>query len=118
MVEAGLAGHQVHPGRVISMTGCKGVRLGEAAGLGVGSVSQLSLALELAQRLLSVSPRRELTFAHPMVVLGRVDGRPTRAELAFLAALGEKVSGASGVVASTPVSSGRPCLCRITPRLA
>jgi DNA-binding transcriptional LysR family regulator len=95
VVEAGLDALQVRPGRVIEMTGCEGIRRGVAAGLGVGFVSRRSLALELAQGWLCISPIVEFTFTRPLVVLGRKDRRHTPAALAFLAALGKEMPATS-----------------------
>jgi len=90
VVEAGLAQLQVRPGRVLEMAGCEGVRRGVAAGLGVGFASRRSLALELAQGLLCISPIAGFTFQRPLYTLARKDRRHTPAVLAFLAALGKE----------------------------
>lgn len=95
VVEAGLAALQVRPGRVIEMTGCEGVKRAVGAGLGVGFVSQRSLALELAQRVVSVVPVAEFTWARHLYTLVRKDRRHTPAALAFLAALGKELPGSS-----------------------
>lgn len=86
-VEANLARLQARPGRVLEIAGCEGVRRGVAAGLGVGFVSRRSLALELAQGVLCVSPMAEFTFTRQLVTLARKDRRHTPAALAFLAAM-------------------------------
>lgn len=95
VVEAGLIGLQVRPGRVIEWASCEAVRRGVMAGLGVGFTSRRSLGLELAQGLLCVSPIAEFTFRRQLITLTRKDRRHAPAELAFLAALGkEGLSGA------------------------
>ena len=100
VVEAGLAQLQVRPGRVLEMAGCEGVRRGVAAGLGVGFASRRSLALELAQGLLCISPIAEFTFQRPLYTLARKDRRHTSAALAFLAALGKDGPSALSAVES------------------
>ena len=87
IVEARLAELHVQPRRVIEMAGCEGVRRGVAAGLGVGFASKRSLALELAQGLVCISPIAEFTFQRRLYTLVRKDKRHTPASLAFLAYL-------------------------------
>ncbi|MER2598454.1 MAG: LysR substrate-binding domain-containing protein [Caldilineales bacterium] len=89
-VVAGLAQLETRPGRVLEIAGCEGVRRGVAAGLGVGFVSRRSLALELAQGALCISPMAEFSFARQLVTLARKDRRPTPATLAFMSALGKE----------------------------
>jgi DNA-binding transcriptional LysR family regulator len=87
VIEAGLAGLGTRPGRMLEMAGCEGVRRGVAAGLGVGFVSRRSLALELDQGLVCITPIAEFTFQRQLYTLARKDRRHTPAALAFLAAL-------------------------------
>ena len=87
VVEDCLVQLQVQPERVLLMAGCEGVRRGVAAGLGVGFASRRSLALELVQGLLCISPIAELTFQRPLYTLARKDRRHTSAALAFVATL-------------------------------
>jgi len=90
VVEARLARLQVRPDRVLEIAGCEGVKRVVAAGLGVGFVSRRSLALELAQGVLCVSPAPELTVVRHLHVLARKDHRHTQAALVFLSSLAKE----------------------------
>jgi hypothetical protein len=61
----------------------------------VGFVSRRRLTLELAQGLLCVPPIVNFTFARRLVTLVRKDQRHSPAALAFLAALGKEMPGAT-----------------------
>lgn len=89
IAEAQLARLGLTPKRVVEMMGCEGVKQAVAAGLGIAFVSQRTITLELAQKLLTVSAIPELHFARQLFVLTRKDARPSAAALAFLALLGK-----------------------------
>jgi DNA-binding transcriptional LysR family regulator len=85
IAEAHLTRLGVAPKAVLEMTGCEGVKRAVAAGLGVAFVSRRAVALEVAQRLVSVLEVSELHFARQLYLLTRKDARPSAATLAFLA---------------------------------
>lgn len=89
MAEAHLARLGLAPQVVLQMTGCEGVKRAVAAGLGVAFVSRRAIALEVAQKVVTVPDISELRFARPLLLISRKDARPSAASLAFLALMGK-----------------------------
>lgn len=85
IAEARLARLNVSPKRKLEMTGCEAVKRAVAAGLGVAFVSRHAIALEVAQKAVSVPEISELRFARQLSLIARKDARPSAASLAFLA---------------------------------
>jgi DNA-binding transcriptional LysR family regulator len=67
------------------MSGCEAVKRAVIAGLGVAFVSRFAIALELAQKLVSVPEILELHFSRQLFLIARKEARPSAASLAFLA---------------------------------
>lgn len=89
IAEANLAQLEVVPKTVLEMTGCEGVKRAVSAGLGVAFVSRYAIALEVAQKVVSVLEIPELRFARQLSLITRKDARPSAAILAFLALMGK-----------------------------
>ncbi len=85
IAEANLIRLGAAPKAVLEMTGGEGVKRAVAAGLGVAFVSRYAIALEVAQKVVSVPEIPELRFARQLSLIARKDARPSAAALAFLA---------------------------------
>jgi DNA-binding transcriptional LysR family regulator len=84
IAEANLARLGVSPRQIMEMSGSEAVKRAVAAGLGMAFVSQHSIALEVAQKMVAVPAIPELRFPRPLFRITRKDARPSAASLAFL----------------------------------